>query len=145
MRQLPPLKPFHPDDSEEVHPQSVHFTKDGEAVIVSYLSDGIRCWDVETRELLWTIKPRSYIGRTSVSGNGLVLVASNLYDGFDCYDLQSRAWFHTFCARITRNLPLPIEFIHEDKALLLGSPCGDVTIWELESHNWLDSLRHTGM
>lgn len=84
-------------------------------------------------------------GKAAVSKNGDTIVTSNLYDGFDCYSTSNRSYFHTFRTRITTNIPLPIEFIHDGAALLFGSSCGDVTIWELVSHNWEDSLRHDGM
>ena len=80
-----------------------------------------------------------------MSSDGEILVASNLYDGFDCYTVKTQSLAHTFRTRIAQNIPLPVQFIHDDKALIFGSSCGDVTIWELDSHNWLDSLRHSGM
>jgi hypothetical protein len=83
-------------------------------------------------------------GRTSISLDGRIIVASNLYDGFDCYDIKTQTWVHTFHTRITHNVPIPVEFIQDDSALLFGSSCGDVAVWELKSRNWLASLRHSG-
>ncbi|KAI0759946.1 hypothetical protein BC629DRAFT_1295105 [Irpex lacteus] len=143
MKQLPLPEPIH-GFKDDIQPRSVHFTPDGKAAIVSYLSHGIWCWNVETGENLWKIMPRTPLGRTAASADRNVIVASNLYNGFDCYSTITRSLVHTFRTRITHNVPLPIEFIHDSAALLFGSSCGDVTLWELESHNWVDSLRHAG-
>ena len=83
-------------------------------------------------------------GRTAFSEKQNIIVASNLYDGFDCYSTTTRSLVHTFRTRITQNVPLPVQFIHGGSALLFGSACGDVSIWDEVSHNWEDSLRHAG-
>ncbi|KAJ3521679.1 hypothetical protein NMY22_g12214 [Coprinellus aureogranulatus] len=114
--------------------RSIHFIDEGRAVIVSFLEEGIRCYDIDTQTQRWILKPkRLRIGKSAVDRQGKLLACSNLYDGFDLYDISSRKarrWLRTIHqeAAVNENVILPVEFVHEDSSLLLGSSCGTVVL-----------------
>lgn len=51
--------------------------------------------------------------------------------------------------RMKKNTPLPVEFVHNDEYLLLGSPRGKVSLVTVDSdnvgHRKFHSLPHPGM
>lgn len=65
------------------------------------------------------------------------LVFCNLYDGFTIYTLSPYVFdIEVIPTENRNNLPLPVQFIHGDNDVLLGSPVGEVRIVSLsQSHS----------
>ncbi|KAG2005923.1 hypothetical protein CC2G_002287 [Coprinopsis cinerea AmutBmut pab1-1] len=127
--------------------QSVHFMRQGADIflVVTYLQDGIRCFNTKTHEQAWMIEPKSAgIGRSAIDSQGRYLVCSNLVDGFDVYNLSQRTYIGTIPLDIPedRNVPLPAKFIHKDSYVLLGSACGEVAIASIPECQVVRTLPH---
>ncbi|KAJ2924422.1 hypothetical protein H1R20_g12672, partial [Candolleomyces eurysporus] len=113
--------------------RSVHFTDNGQAMIVTYLQGGIWCFNLQDRSEKWRIQPASYRiirGRSTIDSRGRVMVCSNLHNGFDVYNVREKRHIRTLPHEVHEdvNVPLPVAFIHDDTDVLCGTGCGEVSI-----------------
>lgn len=73
-------------------------------------------------------------GRSAISEDGLLLAGTNLLDGIDFYTLGSLCKFRDHVTdTIFQNVTLPITFIDNDRAILVGSSRGVATIIDISS------------
>lgn len=63
------------------------------------------------------------------------LVVHNLLTGFDRYDLRTGDVISSYeiSFDVTRNILLPVLYIHDDADILIGDARGDVRILDVES------------
>jgi WD40 repeat protein len=133
--------------SKDLWPRSLHFLKGGNRLIVSYLNHGIVCWDVRSGIMLWQIKPDSpRIGYSSISRDQRFLLVSNLRDGMDLYKIGQPGKVVSFrqAAVPEKNYPMNTHFLHNDRAVVCGSPTGKVGIWDTLTGGYLQTLYHDG-
>ncbi|KAH9920393.1 uncharacterized protein B0H18DRAFT_861788, partial [Fomitopsis serialis] len=124
-------------------PCSVHWLDSGTRLIVSYMSHGVVCWNVQSLRMEWRLPLRRIrIGRSSLSQDKEVLVVSNLHDGFDLYRLRDQRHLRTFKAKASINIPLPALFIHDGKAVLTGSDTGRVSVYDCGTTLVMQVLAH---
>ena len=72
--------------------------------------------------------------------NKPLLAISNLKTGFDVYNLSSGSPSYALDnAEENEGYPLPVLFIHGGNAIIGGSSCGSVCIWDAESARALDN------
>jgi hypothetical protein len=69
-------------------------------------------------------------------------VVSNLYDGLDWYSIPERTFSRAVPIRITRNKPIPVLFINEGDALVVGGSSGDARILDSRTAETLQTLEH---
>jgi len=117
------------------------------------------CWNVNSLEMSWHLVPRTccmyvhgpltsdsadefYSGRSTISLDQKTLVVSNLYDGLDWYNIPDRAFSRAVPIRITRNKPLPVLFIDDGDAIIIGGSSGEVRILDSRTAETLQTLEH---
>ncbi|KAH9917208.1 uncharacterized protein B0H18DRAFT_884063, partial [Fomitopsis serialis] len=133
------------DSANGVSPRSVHWLDSGTYLLVSYMSHGVVCWNVRSLKIEWRLPlKRARIGRSSLSQNKKVLVVSNLHDGFDMYRLSGQLHLCTFKTKALMNIPLPVLFIHDGRAVLTGSDTGCVSIYDCATTLVMQALAHGG-
>ena len=82
-----------------------------------------------------------------VSPNQKILAMTNLYDGIDWYALDSNHFMdtpfqNTTPYTISKNVILPVIFVHNGAAVLLGTLTGCAQITNLKDHSLVESLQH---
>ncbi|KAF6751278.1 WD40-repeat-containing domain protein [Ephemerocybe angulata] len=125
--------------------RSLHFLPEGKGLLVTYLEEGIRCYDLSTCTEVWHVLARSYrIGRSAVDASGRYLVCSNLYDGLDIYDLEERCHIRTIHDEpdLGNNVVIPVIFIEDDTHILSGTTRGKVPISSTTDSSYLVQLDH---
>ncbi|KAI0689315.1 hypothetical protein C8T65DRAFT_588771 [Cerioporus squamosus] len=137
-----PIEVFHDD---ELRPCALQYADDGRAIIVSYVHHGIVCWDIEERKIRWRFSPGTPIARTAISPDGNAVVAYNLSGGFDYYKFGQSGLAQRYHVSQERDVFLPVCFIHQGDALVVGCARGEVTIIDREDGSPLQVLRHSGM
>ena len=85
-------------------------------------------------------------GRSALSPDEESLVVSNLYDGVDWYSMKDRRLTQSATFRIDAdlNVILPILFINNWSAVLLGSSCGHARIFDAQTTETIQTLDHNG-
>ena len=71
-------------------------------------------------------------------------MATNLYNGVDWYKLRSRTLTHLMVQRIEMNVIIPIAFIDQGSAILLGGSCGHASICDINTRETIQELHHDG-
>ncbi|KAI5986484.1 hypothetical protein EDD15DRAFT_2191402 [Pisolithus albus] len=79
----------------------------------------------------------------SVSHDGNMLVVSNVTSGFDIYHLNDSS-LDGSVLQPSNGMLVPVTFIHEGQAILGGSMCGKVQIWDSTDRSLLGTLIHDG-
>ncbi|KAJ3545882.1 hypothetical protein NM688_g5573 [Phlebia brevispora] len=136
------LPPSSTDAEHDASPRSLQFLENGTYLAVTYEAGGIFCLHIQRRAIVWSIHPRSNVGRARVSADRTLVVVSNLYNGVDCYDTKTGLLIHTYELSLPQNLAIPVEFIHGSHDVACGSTCGLVTIWDAKGSVLRDSLYH---
>ncbi|KAI5981788.1 hypothetical protein EDD15DRAFT_2203663 [Pisolithus albus] len=77
----------------------------------------------------------------SVSRDGNVLVVSNVTSGFDIYHLNDSSLDGSML-QPSNGMLVPVAFIHGGQAILGGSTCGKVQIWDSTDRSLLGTLVH---
>ncbi|EDR13098.1 uncharacterized protein LACBIDRAFT_322537 [Laccaria bicolor S238N-H82] len=104
---------------------------------------GIRCWNIESHQQEWRIKPHSFrIGRSAINASGTYLVCSNLFDGFDVYCLDTQQYLRTLPAHNVENVSLSLSFVHADVEAVLGTANGAVKVVNILSGDMTADLHH---
>ena len=85
-----------------------------------------------------------FSGRSAISPDEQLVAVSNLHDGFDLYRTSDQTHIRTFFADTSINVSLPILFIDNGSALLMGSSCGKVKICDASTGVELQELSHGG-
>ncbi|KAI9059349.1 hypothetical protein FKP32DRAFT_1679792 [Trametes sanguinea] len=109
-----------------VGPRAVHFMNNGNALLATFLTHGIRCWDFSAGSFTWCITPRTgRIGRSALSDSERVVAVSNLCDGVDLYSTVDQTFLRTIATEIRINVPMPVVFADDDtlayRAIRAGS------------------------
>ncbi|KAH9893360.1 WD40-repeat-containing domain protein [Cubamyces lactineus] len=129
-----PYMGVHQDEGNAFLPvcaRSVDFAENGEALLVTYLTHGIRRWDLSSRKFTWFIPPRTgRIGRSALSPDGRFIAASNLFDGVDLYSTHDQTLLKTYRIDIAINVPMPVSFI-TNHALIVGTSSAKVCIFDM--------------
>ncbi|KAI0054699.1 WD40 repeat-like protein [Artomyces pyxidatus] len=137
-----------PQQDNRVRARSLHLYQGGEKLIVSYLNHGVVCWDVGSRVPLWHIVPPSHpnghIGFSALSLKRRCLLISNLHSGMDAYYMGQSAPFQSYkqAIRPEMNVPLQVSFLHGGKSVICGSTTGGVNIWDTETAEHQQTLKH---
>ncbi|KAI0057510.1 WD40 repeat-like protein [Artomyces pyxidatus] len=160
---LPSPKELNIVTHADVRPRGVHFLKEGSRIIVSYLSHGVICWDVETSACLWRIKAETMFVTFSISIPNPIILTSDLTSGASALspdrkslvisNMQGILNLHRLAQPTplqsyyvtpsrARNYPLDIAFIHNGSNLVCGSPRGDVFLWDTASGEHQQTLSH---
>ncbi|PBK87386.1 hypothetical protein ARMGADRAFT_1034952 [Armillaria gallica] len=125
------LKPLNFEDPALV-PTGVHISPSApNQLLVSYLDHGIldqSCYDLDEDITIWRVWSDRRIGASALSIKGDAFVATNLYDGIDFYSTIKRTRINRAALHILENVLIPIEFIHEDESVLVGSSTGIAVI-----------------
>lgn len=130
-----------PSPTPEV--RSIDFLKSGQSLLITYLEHGIRCWNIESHQQEWRIKPHSFrIGRSAINASGTYLVCSNLFDGFDVYCLDTQQYLRTLPAHNVENVSLSLSFVHADVEAVLGTANGAVKVVNILSGDMTADLHH---
>ena len=82
-----------------------------------------------------------------VSPNQKILAITNLYNGIDWYSLDSNHFIdtpfqNTMPHTILENVILPMMFVHNGTAVLLGTLMGCAQITSLKDHSGVELLQH---
>ncbi|KAH9885093.1 hypothetical protein C8Q73DRAFT_601742, partial [Cubamyces lactineus] len=131
--------------ASEVLPCSLHFVDGGMDLIVSYVYHGIVCWNVSSRAWKWRIQTGTRVARSSLSPDGSTIAICNLLNGFVRYDLNTGEMIRHYPVEVVENVPLPVIFIHQGRALLCGSDRGEVSIFNTEAGSLVQVLHHQGL
>lgn len=82
-------------------------------------------------------------GRSTISLDEKTLVVSNLYDGLDWYSIPNRAFSRAVPIRIVRNKPIPVLFIDNGNAIMVGGSSGAVRILDSRTAETMQTLDHS--
>ncbi|KAI6150235.1 WD40-repeat-containing domain protein [Pisolithus thermaeus] len=112
-------------------------------LLVAYLHHGILLWDAIKVKMAHFIYVKTLVGSgsMSVSRDGNVLVVSNVTTGFDIYHLNNSS-LDGSVLQLSNGMLVPVAFIHGGQAVLGGSPCGKVQIWDSTDRSLLGTLMH---
>ncbi|KAI0058228.1 WD40 repeat-like protein [Artomyces pyxidatus] len=116
------------------------------SLVVSYLWHGIICWGLNSLAPQWRIAHRGCFS-FDLSPDLSTLAVHAETSRFDIYDVTSRMKLRSLevekgdGASIGQS-SLPVQFIHDGLAVLGGSYVGNVRIWDLETGDRLQVLRH---
>ncbi|KAA1479134.1 WD40 repeat-like protein [Dentipellis sp. KUC8613] len=146
----PPAEKLHAPAlvDDRVRAKSLHFTRKGRQLIVSYLAHGVVCWDTKTGDILWRIVPShesQLIGYTALSPNCRYMLLSNLTDGMDLYEVGKSHIARSFKnAGVDQdnNLPLMPRFLHGGSSVACGTSDGQVKVWKTMSGKHVEDLDH---
>lgn len=83
-------------------------------------------------------------GRSTISLDEKTLVVSNLYDGLDWYNIPDRVFSRAVPVRIVRNKPIPVLFIDNGNAIVVGGSSGTARILDSRTAETIQSLDHSG-
>jgi hypothetical protein len=81
-------------------------------------------------------------GRSAISLDEKTLVVSNLYDGLDWYSIPDRVFSRAVPIRIVRNKPIPVLFIDNGNAIMVGGSSGAVRILDSRTAETMQTLDH---
>lgn len=81
-------------------------------------------------------------GRSTISLDEKTLVVSNLYDGLDWYSIPDRVFSRAVPIRITRNNLIPVLFIDNGNAIVVGGSSGAVRILDSRTAETIQTLDH---
>ncbi|KIK19047.1 hypothetical protein PISMIDRAFT_108420 [Pisolithus microcarpus 441] len=112
-------------------------------LLVAYLHHGILLWDVIKVKMAHFGYVKTLVGSMSVSHDGSMLVVSNLTSGFDIYHLNDSS-LDGSVLQPSNGMLVPVAFIHGGQAILGGSTCGRVQIWDSTDRSLLGTLMHDG-
>ncbi|KAI6153184.1 WD40-repeat-containing domain protein [Pisolithus tinctorius] len=112
-------------------------------LLVAYLHHGILLWDAIRTKMVHFVYIKTLIGSMSVSRDGNMLVVSNVTSGFDIYHLNDSSLDGSMLQPCD-GLLVPVTFIHAGQAILGGSTCGKVQIWDSVDRSMLGTLAHDG-
>lgn len=82
-------------------------------------------------------------GFSAISSDETTLAISNLFDGLDMYDLKSQQFTRTLPTYIMENVLIPLVFVHNDQAILVGSAHGAVKILNCLTGDTYADLSHS--
>ena len=71
------------------------------------------------------------------------LVVLNLYDGLDWYNIQDRIFSRAVPIRIVQNKPIPVLFIDNGNAIMVGGSSGAVRILDSRTAETMQTLEHS--
>ncbi|KAG6370211.1 WD40-repeat-containing domain protein [Boletus reticuloceps] len=130
----PQVLPHMPQDTDQrVRARSMAFAQDGTSLVVSYLSHGVVCWNLESLTEAWRIIPihsHRLIGHAALSPDHQSILLANLSTGMDLYPCGKSAPVARFDIRLEdNNIPVQAIFLHAGEHCACGSPGGDVKIW----------------
>ena len=72
------------------------------------------------------------------------LVVSNLYDGLDWYNISDRVFSRAVPVRIVQNKPIPVLFIDNGNAIMVGGSSGAARILDSRTAETIQTLDHNG-
>ncbi|KAI0067502.1 WD40 repeat-like protein, partial [Artomyces pyxidatus] len=139
-----PSPPDHVDT--RVRPMSVHLLNE-HRVVVSYLSHGVVCWDVETLTSLWRIIPvhqHGHIVSSAFHPDSRSILVSILGNAMDLYRFAQPkpVQSYRYPADSGRNFPMKVAFLHQGRAVTSGAPRGNVCIWATDTAEVIQTLPH---
>ncbi|KAH7905143.1 WD40-repeat-containing domain protein [Hygrophoropsis aurantiaca] len=125
---------------------SLHWVSSGKSapttLLVSYMHHGIVFFDIPTFKITRFMPSPTLVGGTSLSPNCKFLAVSNLCTGFDVYDLDVNAPVMNLKHDVNLRFTVPVLFMHEGHAILGGSTCGKVRVWDATKGRHLHMLHH---
>ncbi|KAA1479468.1 WD40 repeat-like protein [Dentipellis sp. KUC8613] len=133
---------------DRIRAKSLHFSRKGRQLIVSYLAHGIICWDTKTGDSIWRIVPAhasQLIGYTALSPDRRYILLSNLTDGMDLYEISKPYIIRSFRhggAGQDNNFPLMPRFLHGGSSVTGGTLDGEVKIWKTTTGECVGTLQH---
>ncbi|KAI6011549.1 WD40-repeat-containing domain protein [Pisolithus microcarpus] len=110
-------------------------------LLVAYLHHGILLWDAIKVKMAHFVYVKTLVGSMSISHDGSMLVVSNLTSGFDIYHLNNSSLDGSML-QPSNGMLVPVAFIHRGQAILGGSTCGRVQIWDSTDRSLLGTLMH---
>ncbi|KAH9931483.1 WD40-repeat-containing domain protein [Fomitopsis serialis] len=131
---------------------ALKFNEAGGQLIVTYLSHGIVCWDISTRQSIWRLVPPTTdyaIGHSAISPDYRQIVVHNFQDGLQQYAIKGKESPHPmlkylFDTHSDSKLALQVAFLHHGRAVISGTSTGRVCIWETASGDYFQQLPHDG-
>ncbi|KAI6000464.1 WD40-repeat-containing domain protein [Pisolithus albus] len=121
----------------------VHTRYSERTLLVAYLHHGILLWDAIKAKMAHFVYVKTLVGSMSISHDGTMLVVSNLTSGFDIYHLNDSSLDGSLL-QPSNGMLVPVAFIHGGQAILGGSTCGRVQIWDSMNRSLLGTLMHDG-
>ncbi|KAI0308678.1 WD40-repeat-containing domain protein, partial [Amylostereum chailletii] len=125
------------------------------------------CWDLKTLTMVWKIVPRipeDFVGvfssgnhstclltlilsaHSSLSMDGRFLIVAMVLSTVDVYNVSRLELVHflSYSARLesTVSLPVTTSFLQNTQAVMCGSECGNVYIWDRRGGDLLQVLPH---
>lgn len=82
-------------------------------------------------------------GFSAISSDETTLAVSNLFDGLDIYDLKNQQFTRTLPTYIMENVLIPLVFVHNNEAILVGSAHGAVKILNCLTGDTRADLSHS--
>ncbi|OSD03005.1 WD40 repeat-like protein [Trametes coccinea BRFM310] len=102
-------------------------------LLVTYMYHGISIFNADDWSIVRNIPLPGVIAHSSMSPDGGTIAISNMLSGFDLYDMTSLAVLRSFTHPVDVLRAVPVMFVHGGHALLGGSTCGMMHLWNV--HN----------
>ncbi|KAI0362854.1 WD40 repeat-like protein, partial [Pilatotrama ljubarskyi] len=137
------------DAEHRLRAMGVHFRSHGKELIVSYLSHGIYCYDVNSRAVLWKISPAAHtpnIGSSAISPLGNNIAVYNVATGVDVYNIGigEKTLLKTY--KLNKEPQsrhrLQTAYAMNGHRLVCGTTTGDVCVWLVENGHFFQQLSH---
>ncbi|EIW83737.1 WD40 repeat-like protein [Coniophora puteana RWD-64-598 SS2] len=109
-------------------------------VLVSYLTHGVVCWDVNSCSARWYVSMSGYVSTTALSSSAQYLAVSDFRGGVDIYDMDTGFIVKSFIIS-SRKERSPVSFIHDDTSLLASNSNGVASIWHVFTGTEVQCLR----
>ncbi|EIW59758.1 WD40 repeat-like protein [Trametes versicolor FP-101664 SS1] len=131
---------------------SLHFRAKGKELIVSYLFDGVICFDTTSHAVLWKIDPSPQtlnIGSSALSPLGNNLALHNIFTGVNVY-YTGAGDDRVLLKRYNHNKTpqsrsrVQVAYAMNGQRLVCGTTTGDVCVWMVESGQIFQELMHDG-
>ncbi|KAH9842021.1 WD40-repeat-containing domain protein [Rhodofomes roseus] len=146
----PPVDAVATEESRE-RPVALKFDSTGTNLVVTHMTRGVFCCDVETQNILWHIKPPGTyptMAYSAISQNFRRIAVHNFKDGVHLYAMGAngspRPRLCKFEAEPRYLLALQVAFIHNGDAVVCGSSTGNVCIWQTSTGELYQTLTHPG-
>ncbi|KAI0737798.1 WD40-repeat-containing domain protein, partial [Daedaleopsis nitida] len=105
-------------------------------LIVTYMSHGIVAYNARTWKRIRATSVPGSIADTDLSADGRFLVISNMLTGFELFLMKAPAEVEplfSFTQDVSARRPMPVRFLHGDRAIIGGTSNGQVNIWDVSS------------
>ncbi|TFK80345.1 YVTN repeat-like/Quino protein amine dehydrogenase [Polyporus arcularius HHB13444] len=135
------------NDDRGVLVTSIHWTrlrKRQPLLLVTYIYHGYVFFKAGEWTRLRANPLNGLIGSASVTPDGARLIISNVTSGFDIYETETGESVGTLAHPVSGMFAVPVLYVHGGNAVIGGSTCGEVHVWDATALRVHQVLRHAG-